>query len=233
MLSVWGPKTDTSRSRDLPSGVCFRCWEGNHKQFECPRRNYIPDNNYCFNCGRYPRKVATCESCRDAHAHFLRKKALASRYMERSRALQETSTQRAHHHRDSEHLSKGQRTTRWLEDRRARSRSPHSSSRSPRRSTRDAEYYPREPPSFRTSRGVEIAPWTVSSGAYWNVINWKYQDSLFIFGDHYDQSMYLERYNEQALLYESPDPRPGSLGRTRKKGKSLAWTKWWIFCGLP
>ena len=54
-------------SIDPPPRKCFRCWEGEHKQFNCPKKHTIPDH-FCYNCGRKWRRVDNCEHCRDVFA---------------------------------------------------------------------------------------------------------------------------------------------------------------------
>ena len=79
-----------------PRGVCFRCWKGNHKQFECPQKHQIPVN-YCFNFGRFGLSLTTCKRRAEAHTQFLRQKALVTW----QRGERRTQDQVAHRSRTS------------------------------------------------------------------------------------------------------------------------------------
>ena len=177
---------------DPPRGMCFRCWEGNHKQFECPKRRDIPDN-YCFNCGRYGRSLTTCERCSEAHARFLRKRAWDSRssdgnHSQRVVVHQDLVTRnRSPKSLSSNHLEHGERRKSRREERRSantsRRESSHACRRSPSTSprsysgkkashgpSREGERRSRETPNsnsgLMTGRRSEIAPSTATSGAY-------------------------------------------------------------------
>ena len=54
---------------DPPSRQSFRCWDGEHMQFLCPKKGLIPDH-FCYNCGRKWRRIDNCERCRDAFARY-------------------------------------------------------------------------------------------------------------------------------------------------------------------
>ena len=71
---------------DPPPRKCFRCWEGNHSQRRCPRREDIPDN-FCYNCGRQGRSMVTCERCCEAHTRHLKQAALKSSNLTSARIL--------------------------------------------------------------------------------------------------------------------------------------------------
>ena len=71
-------------SLDPPPNQCFRCWNGEHRQAQCPRKRDFT-GIFCFNCGRAERSLVTCERCCDAHERYLRKRAESSQQGRRVR----------------------------------------------------------------------------------------------------------------------------------------------------